>query len=134
MTDDPRDESGWPLVALNDDGIRPAGEPDRCFYCRQAVGQPHTRKCVMVQKVIRARYVFEVDLLVPHHWDKQTFEFHRNESSLCANNAIQDLQGQPDGCLCSRFKAEFVRVIDEDPTRDLNPASHAATVAKGTVS
>lgn len=23
----------WPLVLENDDGIRPAGDSDRCFYC-----------------------------------------------------------------------------------------------------
>jgi hypothetical protein len=36
----------WPLVAPNDDGIRPAGPRDACFYCRQKVGQPHKPDCV----------------------------------------------------------------------------------------
>ena len=33
-------ENNWPLVDKNDDGIRPAGRQDACFYCGQRVGLP----------------------------------------------------------------------------------------------
>lgn len=111
---------GWPIVALNDDGIRPAGRQDECFYCRQKVGHPHSQTCVIVQKRVRVRYTFEVDINVPYAWGKEQIEFHRNDSSWCADNAIQELENQAEqGCLCPRFSAEFVRVLDATPTRHL---------------
>ena len=45
----------WPLVDPKDDGIRPAGRPDECFYCRQKVGEPHGQKCVIVNKLVEMR-------------------------------------------------------------------------------
>lgn len=114
---------GWPLVALNDGGIRPAGSPDGCFYCGANIGQPHGRLCVMVEKRVQLRYSFVVDVMVPHHWTKDDIERHRNESSWCADNAITELH--VDGsCLCPRFKAEFVRVLDETPQRELQEKHH----------
>jgi len=114
--------SDWPIVALNDDGIRPAGRDDQCFYCHQMVGQPHGRECVIVEKLVKLRYIFEVELKVPHHWTQEDIEFHRNESNWCASNAIDDIQtlsGGEDGCPCRMFTCEFVAVVDETPTRDL---------------
>lgn len=123
--------AGWPIVALNDSGIRPAGPPDECFYCQARVGQPHGEKCGVVTKLIRARYIIDVDLRVPYSWDKDRFEFHRNDGTWCANNAVNEIeahiQAEPINdvssvgtCLCHRFKAEFVSVLDATPTRDLN--------------
>lgn len=113
----------WPVVLPNDDGIRPAGEPNECFYCRQHVGEPHTRDCVTIHKRVRLRYVFEVDVEVPHKWDKDTIELHRNGSigRWCADNAIDDLDHETArgdaSCWCSRFRAEFVEVLDDTPTQ-----------------
>lgn len=45
----------------NDDGIRPAGPPDVCFYCNQKVGFPHIQTCVAVKKTVRLRFLVEVD-------------------------------------------------------------------------
>lgn len=131
--DDPRDATGWPLVAVNDDGIRPAGRPDRCFYCQQRVGMPHTRTCVVILKRIRVRYIFTVEIDVPHSWDKDTVEFHRNESSWCGDNALDDIdQFVPVGaCLCPFMACEFVEVVDETPKRDLRETP--AHPEKGTV-
>lgn len=44
---------GWPKVLPNDDGIRPAGKPDECFYCYQRVGQGHRPDCVTVLQLVR---------------------------------------------------------------------------------
>ena len=81
----------WPIVLKNDDGIRPAGKPDECLYCKSKVGEPHAKDCVIVTKIVKVRYSFEIEITVPHHWDKDMIEFHRNESSWCALNAIDDL-------------------------------------------
>ncbi len=86
-----RDATGWPLVMPDDDGIRPAGTPGECFYCQQAVGQPHERDCVVVTKRVRLRYTFEVIVEVPHAWDQTMIEFHRNESSWSSSNALVEL-------------------------------------------
>jgi len=109
----------WPVVTPDDDGIRPAGEPDACFYCQAKVGDPHGQDCVCVVKKVRLRYVFEADVTTPHHWDEQHILYHRNDGSWCADNALDDLEkaGEADGCLCSSFKCEFVEVVDPRPRR-----------------
>lgn len=50
--------SYWPLVDPNDDGIRPAGKPDECFYCNSKVGEEHGRQCCIVTKLVRLEYTF----------------------------------------------------------------------------
>lgn len=52
----------WPTVDPEDDGIRPAGASDECFYCHQKVGEPHQRDCVIVTKRVRVRYLIDVDI------------------------------------------------------------------------
>ena len=113
----------WPIVVPDDDGIRPAGRPDECFYCKAKVGDPHGPRCVIVEKLVRLRYIIEVDVRVPHCWTTEDIEGHRNESSWCADNAIDDIEAHiradaTDDCLCPRFKAEVVTVLDDTPTRE----------------
>lgn len=119
------DESveGWPLVAPNDGGIRPAGPQNACFYCRQKIGDPHARDCVMVTKRVRVRYSIELEVEVPHCWDQESVEFHRNEGTWCANNALEELQQRFGGneCMCGSFHCEFVADTDTTPRRELNP-------------
>lgn len=120
MTEAKEELKPWPLVVVNDDGIRPAGRPDECFYCHQRIGAEHERDCVIVQKKIKARYVFEVELLIPHFWDAETFEFHRNESSWCARNGIGELErAYEEDCPCSQFRAEWIEEVDTTPTREV---------------
>ena len=110
----------WPLVLPDDDGIRPAGKPDQCFYCEGREGEPHAQDCVIVSKVIIARYIIEIPVRVPHYWGKDDFEFHRNESSSCANNVIEFDMAKAvgsDGCLCSLMQTEWVREHDTTPVR-----------------
>ena len=110
----------WPTVLPDDDGIRPAGKPDQCFYCNARVGESHEPECVIVTKEITARYIFEVPVRVPWYWGKEEFEFRHNESSSCANNVVRfDLAKAigRDGCLCRFARAEYVGVIDETPRR-----------------
>src|SRR5262245_5662300 len=111
----------WPLVAVNDDELRPAGKPEECYYCKQKIGTPHGSRCVCVTKRVRLRYSYEVKVDIPHFWTVDDIEFHRNESSWCADNSLDDLEkmkGQH-GCLCHVFSAEFLGVVDETPQRRL---------------
>ncbi|HYE20102.1 MAG TPA: hypothetical protein VEA69_16760 [Tepidisphaeraceae bacterium] len=111
----------WPLVLPNDDGIRPAGPPDECFYCRQKVGTPHGPTCVCVTRRVKVRYTFEIEIDVPHHWDDDHVHFHRNESSWCATNGLDDVtnfvdrQQGANGCVCPWFKCEVVEEVDGTP-------------------
>jgi hypothetical protein len=112
--------SEWPLVDEHDDGIRPAGKPDECFYCNQKIGQPHGRECVMVEKKILIRYTIEIPIMIPHFWTKEQLEFHRNEGSWCKSNLIRELQKyDEEQCLCGVTQAEYVRTIDDTPTREI---------------
>ena len=128
MSDTPE----WPLVVENDDGIRPAGPPDECFYCQQKVGQPHGRECVIVTKRVKVRYTMEIEIVVPHDWDEHMIDFHRNDSSWCASNAVEDIKDYvdrmgEDECLCSKFKSEYLGVADDTPTRKIREPEEPET-------
>jgi hypothetical protein len=92
--------ASWPLVDERDDGIRPAGPPDECFYCRQKVGQRHGFECVIVTHRIETRVTATLpdgEKLVgtwhtdePHFWDEDQCNFHKNESSWCASNFLDE--------------------------------------------
>lgn len=89
---------------------RPAGKPGECFYCNQAIGQDHELECVMLQKVVKVRYTYELEIEVPAHWDKDMIEFARNESSWCADNSIDELRDsiKSDACICGRFHCNYI--------------------------
>ena len=94
--------NNWPLVDPFDDGIRPAGAPDACFYCKQKVGQPHKRDCVMVKKLVRFRCSDGTDVDiddVPHSWSRKYIEENADLWGLC--------------------DAEYLGVVDETPRREL---------------
>ena len=111
-------ETEMPLVDPNDDGIRPAGKPNECLYCKQKVGSRHLATCACVTKRIKARYTYEIELEIPYSWSAEDFEFHRNDSSWCSDNSIRELENfakhlEESGmsCMCcidGAFTAEFV--------------------------
>jgi hypothetical protein len=89
----------WPLIEPNDDGIRPAGPPDACFYCDQKVGARHGFDCVIVTKRVEMRvraklpsgeFAGSWQFDEPHSWDARMSQFYRNESSWCAGNFMRE--------------------------------------------
>ena len=110
-----------PKVLPNDDGIRPAGKPDECFYCHQRVGSEHLRSCVTLGKMVRIRMTVEYEVSKPFDWSPSDIEFHLNDSSWCANNAIDDLDDYFNSddpkapCMCGNAKFEFLEVTDPGP-------------------
>lgn len=63
---------------------------------------------------------------MPHFWTEHDVVFHRNESSWCMSNVVNDLkadierrEADPSGpggqCLCKNGHAEFVEVVDATP-------------------
>jgi hypothetical protein len=113
------DSDNWPLVLQ--DELRPADDK-HCFYCGADLGSQHKRTCVMVNKKVRVRYTLEIVVNVPHSWNGGDVEFHRNNGSWCANNCANDIarhiatsEAAGNGCLCGKFKAEYLGVEDETP-------------------
>lgn len=118
----------WPVVIKNDDGIRPAGNPDECFYCQRKIGEEHSRECVTITKLVKVRYIYEIEIPVPNYWSSEDIEFHRNESSWCADNSFDEIEAYiGDNCACKCFKAEFVSDVDTTP-RQAPP--HSAAIVK----
>jgi hypothetical protein len=89
--------SSWPAVLPNDEGIRPAGKPDQCFYCGRRVGQSHVYDCVTVTSLVRFAVLLNgtrmghYDRHSPHHWTTHDREFQLNEGSWCASNAMETI-------------------------------------------
>ena len=110
--------SEWPIVLSNDDGIRPAGKPDECFYCRRKIGQEHRDKCIIVQKRVQLKYTFIIERYVPYFWDKKRAEDYFNDGTWCALNSIDDIEDQESDCLCDIFECEFLDIIDNTPKRE----------------
>lgn len=148
----------WPRVDEHDDGIRPAGPPDACFYCQRRVGELHAADCVTIQKRIEMEVtirwsddsettgLWQFD--DPYDWTEEMSEFHKNDSSWCANNIVRDLgattfdaktrkrleeftelgitderaaasnQSASTSCLCDLLSFKFVRVVDDTPRRE----------------
>lgn len=84
------------------EAMRPASNRERCFYCKEPVEGYHKEDCVLVQKKVKVRMIVEYEIAVPAHWTESDIEFHRNDSSWCCGNAIDELQELDieDNCLC----------------------------------
>lgn len=129
----------WPLVLDDDDGIRPAGPPDECFYCRAKVGFPHGRECVVVTKLVRYDvYSAATDARVgslaqyePYSHDVELCLFMLNDGSSCTDNVVPDIEWtdgatkdrilaltkerEEYGCICGELYFSFDRVVDNGP-------------------
>ena len=134
----------WPKVLPNNNGIRPAGEPDKCFYCARKVGQAHAEDCVCV--LSRVRYgVYLKDELVgswrtyePVEWDTDFRELHKNELTWCAENAVDSIEWASDNvretvaselekhvCLCGVLTFRVEEIEDAGPFVELREDSVA---------
>jgi len=96
--------------------MRPASKEEKCFYCQQPLGAKHNDGCVLIQKKVKVRAVIEYEIDVPSEWDASMIEFHRNESSWCAGNMIDELQELNDKeneCICGLVKYEHIEDVGE---------------------
>ena len=115
---------GLPLVRESDQ--RPARMDGTCFYCQVPIGSEHRYQCVLLQRKVKLRYSFEIEVEVPHAWDPHGIWFHRNEGSWCADNALDELKRLTEipegeecspsgGCLCNIFKCEVMEFPTAEP-------------------
>lgn len=86
---------------------RPASDINECFYCHIPIGGFHKHDCALVVKKVLVRAVIEYEIQVPYFWDSCDIEFHRNESSSCADSMIGELEAL-EGCLCSHVTFEYL--------------------------
>jgi hypothetical protein len=136
----------WPRVLVNDDGIRAVpGRENECYYCAGAVGEEHRRDCVCLLKLVRysvlihepgserrtsGEVVGTYDSYDVWHWSEHNGEFHKNDSSWCADNAIDDIQWtdkcahdlalafcdeDSQSCCCAILEFRFDQVLDPGP-------------------
>lgn len=103
------------MVTSDDEGIRPAGADDECFYCHQKVGQRHKMDCVMLTKKGRIRLTIELPLEAAQSFDAHTIEFMYTKGSWCHSNltAWIDKVTDSEGC-CGFIKAAEWLGWDED--------------------
>lgn len=129
----------WPRVIENDDGIRPAGLPDRCFFCEQKIGNFHKTSCVTIQRaveydvLIRNQVVGKWSTTEPYSWNKEHCEQHRNLGTWCKDNAVDSIEwtseqaklevdSLPDEqCTCGLLEFRVSRMIDGHP---IQPPPH----------
>lgn len=88
------------VITEKDDGIRPAGKPDQCFYCGHKVGEKHENGCVITwrNKKVRLLAVVEFEEEVPEHWTDEDILFRYNESTWCASNLYERFNDNNCGC------------------------------------
>lgn len=102
-----------------ENGPRPAGLYDECFYCKQAIGQQHKADCPLRTKTVLVEYTVRAVIQIPESWDSDLFEFSRNEGSWCASNIVQELarfagEDGMDECLCPWVEAKWLRDATEE--------------------
>lgn len=102
----------YPKVSEDDSGIRPAGEPDECFYCHSKVGERHKRDCVVCCKPVRMKAEIDFLINVPNHWSERTIKWHFNHGRWCADNLLEKIaeyEKETGDCLCPHTKIKIVR-------------------------
>lgn len=111
------------ILPIDDDGVRPAGDPSRCFYCSAPKGT-HTRDCVCRKRTVVMQMTIQYVVDIPVDWDEQMINFHRNESSFCLGNDIEQLakenKAEEHICsICSRASSIFLREATKQDHKNL---------------
>ena len=70
------------------------------------------------KKVYLVRMIVEYPVMYSEDFDISNVDFHRNESSWCCDNALEELQdftndNDKSGCLCNRTKFEVIKEVKE---------------------
>lgn len=106
---------------VKEEGIRPAGSDNNCFYCGEEKGNTHKPECVIRKRTIVMEMKVEIVMEVPEHWDEEMCNFHKNESSWCASNILDDLKKLDEkGCLCGITKFTYLREATKEDEEEQN--------------
>ncbi len=117
-------------IVTTENGPRPAGKSDECFYCGEKVGAVHSDHCIIPRRFVVIREIIERVVSVPKSWEPYDIDFQRNDGSWCADNIVDELRtlvdAAPDNTcsLCPMYEAEYVReATPEDLERNRISAS-----------
>lgn len=94
-----------------------------------------------ITKLVLIKIEVEIVVEVPHSWQKENVEFHRNEGTSCFDNVAQDIQqhietkghGTSDCCLCGSGKVVMMGIVDEKPRQNPPTRSLGPIVGEGEV-
>ena len=95
---------------VDESAVAPAGRPDECFWCTAKIGDDHKTECVTQTRKVKVRAIIEYEIDAPRSWTAHDIVFHRNYSSWCADNIVNELQQitESGACLCDATKFEVV--------------------------
>lgn len=97
-------------------------EPEKaqthCLYCRQPVPD-HSPECTVPQRTVVLEMRIKFVASIPANWDQSMIEFHRNDSSYCSSNDIEQIYKEsiqtPGICTtCRRSEVLFLREATEE--------------------
>ncbi len=91
--------------------VRPAGKPDKCFYCNEKLGDEHKSDCVIRERTVVVDISFRMVRAIPEDWDKEQIEFQLNDGRFCMDNILDELNDLSErlGCLCGVSEAQLIR-------------------------
>lgn len=107
-------------IVTADNGPRPAGRPDQCFYCKSSIGTEHMPDCVCRLRTVVVEAIITYTIDVPEQWSAHDIEYQRNDGSWCANGMLGELEkicsDDPENprCLCEVAKFKYVREATAD--------------------
>jgi hypothetical protein len=113
------------ILPVTEDGVRPAGSPNKCFYCGEPKGAPHAADCVIPQRTVVLAMTIEYVVSIPAYWDASQVEFHRNDSSWCSANDLWLIADQADAAgenmcnTCGRTEFRFIREATEKDMEEM---------------
>ncbi len=105
---------------VTESSTRPAGKPDRCFYCGELIGEQHSENCVIKSRTVIVDFTFRTVLSVPESWDEEQIRFHYNDGTWCADNILSELNERSSEmrCNCDICEAKYIREADENDERE----------------
>jgi hypothetical protein len=109
--------SDW---TVTESSARPAGSPDRCFYCGRLLGERHKEDCVIRSKTVVVDFTIRTVLEVPEHWDNEQIDFHYNDGTWCADNLLNELERRTENvrCLCDITEAKYIKEANRKDEED----------------
>jgi len=95
-----------------ENGIAPAGKPDRCFWCGAQLGQPHEPDCVCRKKTVVIIFTAQMVIDLPESWSVREAECYMDKSGYCLNNICAELD-KAVPCACHWGKVKVIRDATE---------------------
>lgn len=101
----------WPVTP---DDARPAGPPDKCFYCGLPMGAQHSETCVIRERTVVVAVTIKTVMSVPESWTAEDIENHYNNGRWCADNVMFRLNNMAEAidkggdCMCPHTEIKYI--------------------------